>query len=90
MSNRGRHKKSNKHLIIQILGSKIADRIMECQKEQGNIPNLDIFLNSPSRSKYMGGFNWSETKEGHAFWDLKMIGIFQQHPLYKEYMYDRS
>mgnify|MGYP003317845973 CR=1 FL=1 len=44
MSNRGRHKKSNKHLIIQILGKTTANRIMECQKEQGNIPNLDIFL----------------------------------------------
>lgn len=88
--NRGRHKKQNEHLVIKILGSKIANRMMECQKEQGNIPNLDVFLNSPTRSRHLGGFNWSETKEGHAFWDHKMTDIFQQHPLYKEYMYDRS
>ena len=78
------------HLIVRILGKMTANRILECQKEQGNIPNLDVFLNSPTRSRYVGGFNWSETKEGHAFWDNKMVDIFQQHPLYKEYLNDRS
>ena len=47
MSNRGRHRKSHQHLIIQILGIKIANRMMECQKEQGNIPNLDVFFLMP-------------------------------------------
>ena len=89
MSNRGRHRKSNQHLIIRILGKTIANRIMECQKEQGNIPNLDVFLYCPTRSRYSGGFNWQETKEGHSFWDHKMIDIFQQHPLYKKYTNDR-
>ena len=78
------------HLIVRILGKMTANRILECQKEQGNIPNLDVFLNSPTKSRYVGGFNWSETKEGHAFWDNKMVDIFQQHPLYKEYLNDRS
>ena len=64
MSNRGRHKKLNQHLIIQILGNTVANRMMECQKEQGNIPNLDIFLNSPTASKNGNGFNWSDTSEG--------------------------
>ena len=89
MSNRGRHKKSNKHLIIQILGSTVANRMIECQKEQGNMPNLDAFLNSPTRSRWTGGFNWSETKEGFRFWDHKIVDIFQQHPLYKKYINDR-
>ena len=87
--NRGRHRKSNQHLIIQILGKTIANRMMECQKEQGNIPNLDLFLNSPTRSRYAGGFTWSDTKEGHSFWDHKIVDIFQQHPLYKKYRDDR-
>lgn len=90
MSNRGRHKKLNQHLIVQILGKTIANRMMECQKEQGNIPNLNVFLNSPTRSKYSGGFNWQETKEGHSFWEHKMVNIFQQHSLYKKYKNDRS
>ena len=67
MSNRGRHKKLNQHLIAQILGSKIANRLMECQKEQGNIPNLNVFLHIPNACKQEKGFNWSNTKEGHDF-----------------------
>jgi hypothetical protein len=89
MSNRGRHKKSNQHLIIQILGIKIANRMMECQKEQGNIPNLDVFLRTPNASRYERGFNWSNTKEGHHYWYETIIDIFQEHYLYKKYKNDR-
>ena len=89
MSNRGRHRKSNKHLIIQILGIKITNRMMECQKEQGNIPNLDLFLKEPTASRTYGGFNWCDTKEGLVYWDL-MINTFKNHPLYKKYKNDRS
>lgn len=89
MSNRGRHKKSNKHLIIQILGIGIANRMMECQKEQGNIPNLDVFLHTPNASRYEKGFNWSETKEGHHFWYTTIIDTFQEHHLYKKWKNDR-
>ena len=88
MSNRGRHRKPKQHLIAQILGTKIANRMMECQKEQGNIPNLDIFLHVPNASRHGKGFNWSDTKEGHSYWDNK-IDIFQQHPLYKKWKNDR-
>lgn len=90
MSNRGRHRKSNQHLIIQILGKTIANRMMECQKEQGNIPNLDIFLNSPTADKYRKGFDWSGTKEGHHFWFNLIINTLQVHYLYKKWKYDRS
>lgn len=89
MSNRGRHKKSNKHLVIQILGIKIANRMMECQKEQGNIPNLDVFLKSPTASRCSNGFAWSDTKEGHSFWNNLIVYIFKEHPLYKQYKNDR-
>ena len=89
MSNRGRHKKSKQHLVIQILGIKIANRMMECQKEQGNIPNLDVFLKSPTASRHSNGFNWSDTKEGHSFWDNLIVNIFEQHSLYKKWRNDR-
>ena len=89
MSNRGRHKKSNQHLIIQILGVKIANRMMECQKEQGNIPNLDVFLNNPSACKCERGFTWSQTKEGHSFWFTQIQNTLTEHPLYKKYINDR-
>ena len=87
--NRGRHKKPNKHLIIQILGKTVANRMMECQKEQGNIPNLDVFLRSPTVSRYRDGFTWSDTTEGHRYWDDK-IEYFRNHPLYLKYQNDRS
>lgn len=90
MSNRGRHKKSKQHLIIQILGIKIANRMMECQKEQGNIPNLDVFLRRPGADRYEEGFTWSNTKEGHWYWSNILIDIFEEHPLYKQYKNGRS
>jgi hypothetical protein len=93
--NRGRHKKQNKHLkcdhlVVQILGSTIANRLMECQKEHGNIPNLDIFLNTPAASKHSNGFNWSDTKEGWEYWNSILIDHFRNHSLYLKYQNDRS
>lgn len=90
MSNRGRHKKSNQHLVIQILGKTIANRITECQKEQGNIPNLDVFLNRPGADKFERGFTWSYTKEGHWYWHGILIDTFTEHLLYKKYKNGRS
>lgn len=89
MTNRGRHRKSNKHLIVQILGQTIANRIMECQKEQGNQPNLDVFLNEPAAGNYHGGFAWRNTKEGHDFWDTLLIDTLTNHHLYKKWKNDR-
>lgn len=83
MSNRGRHKKSNQHLIIQILGKTIANRMMECQKEQGNSPNLNVFLQRWDAPKYDGGFSWGSTIEGFHYWNTVMSKIVN-HPLYKK------
>ena len=89
MSNRGRHRKSNKHLIVQILGFGIANRMMECQKEQGNIPNLDVFLRKPGADRREKGFTWSSTEEDHWYWDNILMGTLEKHPLYKQYKNDR-
>lgn len=89
MSNRGRHKKSSQHLIVQILGQKIADRMMQCQKEQHNISNLDVFLRSPTEGQYGGGFNWMETKEGHQYWDTLLADRLSNHYLYQKWKNDR-
>ena len=91
MANRGRHKqKPKQHLIVRILGEKIANRIMECQKEQGNMANLNVFLRSPSEDRYGGGFLWSNTKEGHKFWHFIFTDQLQEHYLYKQYKNERS
>lgn len=89
MSNRGRHKKSSQHLIVQILGKTIADRIMQCQKEQGNVPNLDVFLRNPTEGCYGGGFIWTNTKEGHEYWDSLLVNRLSNHYLYKKWRNDR-
>ena len=83
MSNRGRHKKSNQHLIVKILGQSVANRMMQCQKEQGNIPNLDVFLRYPSEGQRGGGFIWHDTKEGHRYWNTLLCETLAEHPLYK-------
>ena len=89
MSNRGRHRKPSQHLIVQILGQKIANRMMECQKEQGNIPNLNVFLINPDASECAGGFTWGRTKEGHKFWLTIMYDTLKEHHLYKKWKNDR-
>lgn len=89
MSNRGRHKKSSQHLIVQILGQRIADRMMRCQKEQGNVPNLDVFLKQPTEGQYGGGFIWSNTQEGHEYWDTLLVDKLSNHYLYQKWKDDR-
>lgn len=90
MSNRGRHKKSNQHLIAKILGQRIADRMMQCQKEQGNIPNLDVFLKQPSEGSYGGGFIWDNTKEGHRYWDGLLLDTLKNHYLYQKWKIEHN
>lgn len=84
MANRGRHKKSSQHLIVQILGKTIADRMMQCQKEQGNVPNLDVFLRDPTTSCWKGGFIWAHTKEGREYWNELLVDKLSNHYLYKK------
>lgn len=89
MSNQGRHKKSSRHLIVQILSKTIANRMMQCQKEQGNVPNLDVFLKNPTKGKLRGGFNWRLTKEGHGYWDVLLAERLSNHCLYQKWKNDR-
>ena len=90
MANRGRHKqKPEQHLIVRILGEKIANRMMERQEDCGNSPNLDVFLKDPSAGSCWGGFIWKNTKEGHEFW-LTTINHLREHYLYKQYKNERS
>ena len=88
MSNRGRHKKQNKHLVIQILGIRIANRMMECQKEQRNTPNLNVFLRYPSAGRVDGGFMWDDTTEGWSHWNSQTEKL-RNHKLYRQYKNDR-
>lgn len=87
--NRGRHRKPKQHVIIQILGSTISNRIMECQKEQGNSPNLDVFLKRWDACRNTGGFSWGLTTEDYRYWNDVMERM-TNHPLYIKTKYERS
>lgn len=65
--NRGRRTKDN-HPLVKIVGKRIADKMKRYQVEQGNSPNLNVFLRSPSSSKYAKGFDWQDTEEGFDYW----------------------
>lgn len=88
MSNRGRHKqKPMQHLIVRILGEKIANKMMEYQLKRGNISNLDVFLRDPSAGNLNGGFNWDATTEGWEYW-YNRANELRNHSLYKQYKND--
>ena len=61
--------------------------MMECQKEQGNIPNLDVFLREPSAGRLQGGFMWDKTTEDWYYWN-NQVEELRNHPLYKQYKND--
>lgn len=84
--NRGRHKRKP-HLIVQILGTAVSNRMMQLQNKQGNISNLDVFLREPSAGSLEGGFVWAKTTEGWGYW-CDQIDKLRNHPLYKQYKND--
>lgn len=51
------------------LPSEIQNRMLECQVEQGNKKDPEVFKKKMTTSKPSGGFTWSSTKEGRSFWD---------------------
>lgn len=86
--NRGRHKnRKNQHLVVQILGTTVSNKMMEYQSKQGNVSNLDIFLRSPSAGSFSGGFTWGNTTEGWDYWS-NQIEALENHPLYKQHKND--
>lgn len=69
MSNRGRHRTSNKHPLVKLLGREVAKKMMYHQEKQGSKPNLDVFLKDPTASKNNKGFTWEYTDEGWSYWN---------------------
>ena len=62
---------TKKDCIGQLKGYpvRVAQRMVECQVEQGNKPDVTIFQKNSWTSKSAGGFYWEEAKEGHGFWN---------------------
>ena len=86
MSNRGRHKRKQ-HLVVQILGTTVSNKMMEYQSRQGQKSNLDVFLYKPTAGTCNGGFIWSNTVEGHEYWSNQIDKLID-HPLYKQHKND--
>lgn len=79
----------------------VAIKMVERQVEQGNKPDIKVFQNKFSAGKLNGGFDWSETKEGYAFWcdicekDKKELEAWfpdnvatKEHTVYKTHLLD--
>lgn len=90
MSNRGRHRNTKKHLIVQILGQSVANRIIDCQVVQGNLPNLNVFLLNPTANHNQNGFLWSNTSEGFDYWHTTLAIKLQNHHLYKKWKNEKA
>ena len=47
----------------------IVNRMLECQKNQGNDADLEVFkIKGPDTNCNRGGFDWNRTSEGVKFW----------------------
>jgi len=76
------YKVKQEDLIGQIEGFpiEVVQRMVECQVEQGNVADVSVFQIKHGSSEILGGFDWSKTKEGNAFWfdiiEDENFGIF--------------
>jgi len=50
------------------LPPEIQNRMLECQEEQGNPRNPEVFIKRITMDKFHSGFHWSNTIEGNDFW----------------------
>lgn len=47
----------------------IVNRMLECQENQGNKVDLEVFkIKGPDTNSNRGGFDWNKTSEGIKFW----------------------
>lgn len=86
---------TKKDLVGQIANFplEVVERMVFEQVNQFNKPNPTLFAKSKTAAARQGGFNWSETYDGHHFWDdvirLKDFdSFFKRYP--KKYMEDSS
>lgn len=68
------------------LREEIQNRMLECQEEQGNPRNPNIFKNNMSLDKSQGAFNWEDTKEGFHYW---RDGFLRKNLTFKKDLSDR-
>ena len=86
MANRGRHRKRHVKCILHVskyheswisdvLDDDTISKILEHQYNQSGIKNLTVFEKFPCAGKSQCGFIWSNTPEGHGYWEKIMYKI---------------
>ena len=65
-------------------------RMLEETEWQGNKPDVKVFQHNNHRGKGLGGFKWSKTNIGHAFWEDVIFNknfdkFYKEYPEYKKY-----
>lgn len=55
--------------IFKNVDQAILELILIRQKEQGNSSDLSVYQNKYLADRDQGGFRWSATPEGYAFWE---------------------
>ena len=51
----------------------IVERMLDCQVEQGNKRDVSVFEKFWGSDRGERGFNWSDSFEGVAFWELVLV-----------------
>jgi hypothetical protein len=77
--------KYNEMTEFDKLPREIQERMLECQVEQGNKRDADVFRNKIRANKYRGGFGWSESTEEYDFWQDVLMNkehniFFEKYP----------
>lgn len=67
-------------LIGQLEGFpiEVAQRMVDCQVEQGNKADVSVFQRNKIAMKFEGGFDWLNTKERESCWRHTTAGIFDK------------
>lgn len=70
---------------IQKFPIEVVQRMCECQVEQGNKFDPNVFSRDICAGKYEGGFNWDLSCEGDDFWSIVILGkkfniFFEKYP----------
>lgn len=60
--------KYNEMTEFDKLPKEIQERMLECQEEQANPRDADVFRDKIWASEYHGGFEWVQAIEGDNFW----------------------
>jgi len=85
----------NKQIKWEELPVEIQNRMLDCQEEQGNERNPDVFKKNINTGKGSGGFMWDITEERSYFWETILIAgrldyFFTKHPKQKSSAKDDS